>query len=98
MGNFPNACDIFVLITLRVLRRAGLSWVELSGSEQISNTPLKIDNNTIKTLRIKSINEVHRSEIEIDPKIDLLDIESKTEIKVAANVAGTTSKSCYNAT
>ena len=57
-----------------------------------------MDNNTIKTLRIKTINEVHRSEIEIDPKIDLLDIESKTEIKVAANVAGTTSKSCYNAT
>ena len=56
-----------------------------------------MDNNTIKTLRIKTINEVHRSEIEIDPKIDLLDIESKTEIKVAANVAGTTSKSCYNA-
>ena len=27
---------------------------------------------------------MHRSEIEIDPKIDLLDIESKTEIKVAA--------------
>ena len=57
-----------------------------------------MDNNTIKTLRIKTFNEVHRSEIEIDPKIDLLDIESKTEIKVAANVAGTTSKSCYNAT
>ena len=34
--------------------------------------------------RINTISEVLRSEIEIDPKIDLVDKKSKNEIKVAA--------------
>ena len=33
---------------------------------------------------IKAISEVHRSEIEIDPKINLVDTGSKNEIKVTA--------------
>ena len=39
---------------------------------------------TLKTYRIKTISEVHRSEIETDSKIDIVDVGSKNEIKVAA--------------
>ena len=57
---------------------------------------LKDKTTTLLKQRIKTISEVFRSEIQINPKINLVKKGSKNES--CCNVAVTTSQSCSNAT